>query len=220
MVWLIITLAWASAFNVHEALAHHKAHRAEVVAYEKQGVAFGRKQGEAAALGDAAASDGGDQGGDDPTDATWGKRCRAKLEAAGKWADSGFEFAPPLPKEDAGDLRVLWMTSDPHCFKMRGERCVPLFERDFAYDWLFRDLPVRRRALLRAPGCKMLAPRAAYLFNGVLSCNPTDVAKIAEALRLCDTTGMLVHYGDENGSMDDMLGYKDWPLILRQVCCG
>ena len=215
---LTLALARASAFDVSDALANHKVHRAVVTQREKKGGAFGRKQGEERALLDAhgAAAGGGGGGLRDTVDPNWGKKCRAKLEAAGKWEGSDFEFAPPLPADDAADLRVLWMTSDPHCFKQRGKRCVPLFERDFLYDWLLRDLPVRRRALLRAPGCKMLAPRAAYVFNGVLSCNPFDVAKIAEALKICGTHGMLVHFGDENGSMDKMLGYGDWTLILRQ----
>eukprot|EP00937_MAST-01D_sp_MAST-1D-sp2_P001721 g1721.t1 len=129
-----------------------------------------------------------------------------------------FEFAPELPPAAvaAGELRVVWMNDNPHCFKQRGKRCVPLFERDFMYDWLFRDLNVRRKRMIMAGGCHTLAPRAAYVFNGVLSCGQEDVAALAKALKVCGSPGMLIHFGDENGTWSKELGYADWTLILRQ----
>ena len=41
------------------------------------------------------------------------------------------------------------MNENPHCFKRRHGRCVPLFERDWLYDWLLRDVPVRRANMLK-----------------------------------------------------------------------
>ena len=104
----------------------------------------------------------------------WQSRCERRLKQAGLWTQvqqgrwdgtdhDHWEFAPapslPLPPSpsspsaaagagEARELRVLWMMGNgsPHCFKNRGRRCVPLFERDFLFDWVLRDLPVRRRS--------------------------------------------------------------------------
>ena len=116
-----------AAFGPGDALAAHRQHQRE---------AFGRRQGAATKLSDNAAKaiGGGYQ-----------EMCKAKLRAANINPDD-FEFAPELPgdKTAGGELRVVWMNENPHCFKRRHGRCVPLFERDWLYDWLLRDVPVCR----------------------------------------------------------------------------
>ena len=188
-----------AAFGPGDALAAHREHQRQ---------AFGRRQGAATKLSDnaAIAISGGYQ-----------EKCKAKLRAANINPDD-FEFAPEILGDETagGELRVVWMNENPHCFKRRHGRCVPLFERDWLYDWLLRDVPVRRPNMLKVSGCKTIAHHAAYIFNGVLSCGMDDVEALGRALQVCDLPGMLVHFGDENGLADKELGYKYCPLILRQ----
>eukprot|EP00440_Ansanella_granifera_P058594 gb/GFBE01063505.1/.p1 GENE.gb/GFBE01063505.1/~~gb/GFBE01063505.1/.p1 ORF type:complete len:420 (+),score=108.46 gb/GFBE01063505.1/:1-1260(+) len=156
----------------------------------------------------------------------WANQCREKLKAAGQWGKGyHWKFAPPLPEKEKRDLRTIWMLDNPHCFKKTpgSGRCVPTPERDFTFDWLLRDLPVKRSSMLKAAGCQLLAPNAAFMYNNGASCTDVELKKLATALKTCETKSVLFHFGDASYSsikghqfiQQHDFGYEDWTLVVR-----
>lgn len=144
----------------------------------------------------------------------WAQQCREKLQAAGNWEGQNWTFAPAA---DSGDLRVVWMLDDVRCIaKDKEGACVPAEERDFTFDWLLKNLPVKKSEMLKNGRCQLLSPKSLYVYNSGLSCSREQLAKLATALSTCGTKSVLTHYGDDDkAALKQDFGYASWSLVLR-----